>query len=1173
MATGVGLIRLEPPGPFNFRQPDDWPRWKRRFTQFRIASGLADADEVRQVSTLLYCMGEDVEGVLTSTNITEDNKKKYDEVIAKFEEFFRIRRNVIYERARFNRRNELEGESIEQYITALYELVETCEYGGLQQEMLRDRIVVGIRDQALSERLQCDAELTLEKVKRSTRQREAVKEQHKHLQGDGSKDYPIVIEQVRNGAKSGTAGGKSGTTGGKSQASRHQFGGGRSKSATPPARHQCKRCGRYHAKEAYCPARQARCSKCNRKGHFGAQCFSKTIETVDSESRDGAYVFPVNVSKRITWSSKISVGGKELTFKLDTGAEVTVITEEAHRMLEMPKLQKPSKALYGPTSTALRTLGQFTSTLSVNSKTSEETIFVVQGLKTNLLGLPAITSLQLVHRIQATSVGTTIPDRSPKVFQGLGNLCDPYKIKLREGAKPYALYTPRNVPISLRQQVKEELDRMEKIGVISQVEDPTEWCAGMVVVRKKTGDVRICVDMKPLNENVLREIYPIPKVDDTLAQLAGATTFSKIDANSGFWQIPLEVESRLLTTFVTPHGRYCFNKLPFGIASAPELFQRRMSKILSGLPGVLCHMDDVLIFGTSQTEHDDRLTSVLQRLQAAGATLNKAKCEFGIHTVKFLGHIIDGKGLRADPARLKAIQDLEQPKNVSELRRFMGMANQLGKFSPHLSEISQPLRELLSTRCSWLWEHPQEQAFTRIKDELTRPTVLELYNPQKKVKVSADASSHGLGAVLLQEAGDKWKPIAYASRSMTDTEKRYAQIEKEALSLTWACDKFQDYVLGRKFHIETDHKPLVPLLSTKHLDRLPPRIVRFRLRLARYDFTIEHVPGKLLYTADTLSRAPLQEQITEDSLQDDVETFINEVVANLPTTTDRLQTYREAQARNATCAQVMQYSESQWPDKCPEETSLIPFWRVRSLLTVHNDLLLYNNRVVIPDELRKDVLTKIHEGHQGIVRCRQRAHTSVWWPRITQQIYQLVQQCPTCAKENPQRTEPLMTSQLPDFPWQVVATDLMELNGAHYLVVIDYFSRYPELIKLTSTTALAVIQALKSVFARHGIPDILRSDNGPQYIARETKEFAKAYGFVMITSSPRYPQSNGLVERMVKSIKQLLTKAEDPHLGLLAYRSTPLPWCTLSPSELLMGRRLRTTMPQSTAQLTHTGII
>ena len=344
----------------------------------------------------------------------------------------------------------------------------------------------------------------------------------------------------------------------------------------PAGRHQCKRCERSHGKEDNCPARQATCSKCNRQGHFGTQCFSKTVAAIDSGSYDEAYVFPVNISNGTTWSAKISVLGKELSFKQDTGADVTVITEEAHQTLQEPKLQRPSKALYGPTSTALRTLGQFTSTISVSNRTSEETIFVVQGLKMNLLGLPAITALQLAHRIQATSTDVSIPDQFLNVFQGLGNFGDPYKIKLREGAKPYALHTPRHIPIPLRQQVKEELDRMERIGVISQVEEPTQWCAGMVVVPKKTGDVRICVDLKPLNENVLREIYPIPKVDDTLAQMAGATVFSKLDANSGFWQIPLEENSRLLTTFVTPHGRYCFNKLPFGISSAPEIFQRQM---------------------------------------------------------------------------------------------------------------------------------------------------------------------------------------------------------------------------------------------------------------------------------------------------------------------------------------------------------------------------------------------------------------------------------------------------------------------------------------------------------------------------------------------------------------------------------------------------------------------
>ena len=205
------------------------------------------------------------------------------------------------------------------------------------------------------------------------------------------------------------------------------------------------------------------------------------------------------------------------SWQVCTGADVTAITEEAHKTLQEPKLQRPSKALYGPTSTALRTLGQFTSTISVSNRTSEETIFVVQGLKMNLLGLPAITAPQLAHRIQATSTNVSIPDQFPNVFQGLGNFEDPFKIKLREGAKPYALHTPRHIRIPLRQQVKEELDRIERIGVISQVEEPTQWCAGMVVVPKNTGDVRICVDLKPLNENVLREIYPILKVDDTLA--------------------------------------------------------------------------------------------------------------------------------------------------------------------------------------------------------------------------------------------------------------------------------------------------------------------------------------------------------------------------------------------------------------------------------------------------------------------------------------------------------------------------------------------------------------------------------------------------------------------------------------------------------------------------------
>ena len=240
------------------------------------------------------------------------------------------------------------------------------------------------------------------------------------------------------------------------------------------------------------------------------------------------------------------------------------------------------------------------------------------------------------------SIKQPIHQEFPSIFTGLGTLKgDPYQIQLKPNLQPFALYTPRNVPIPLRQKVKDELCRMEALGVISPMEEPTPWCAGMVVVPKKSRDVRICVDFHPLNENVLREVHPLPKVDETLASLAGATIFSKLDANCGFWQIPLSEESRSLTTFITPFRRYAFNKLPFGICSAPEHFQHRMNQILSGHEGTLCHIDDVLIFGKTQQEHDACLYSALAQIQSAGLTLNAGKCEFTKSEIKFLGHVIN----------------------------------------------------------------------------------------------------------------------------------------------------------------------------------------------------------------------------------------------------------------------------------------------------------------------------------------------------------------------------------------------------------------------------------------------------------------------------------------------------------------------------------------------------
>ena len=618
----MASVRLQPPEPFNFKVPDEWPRWKRRYEQFRLASGLSTEDDLRQVSTLLYCLGQDAEDILRSPNISAENRGSYTAVLAAFDAFFKVRRNVIFERARFNRRNQQEGESVEKYIVALYSLSENCEYGDLRDEMIRDRLVVGIKDVSLSERLQTDPNLTLEKAKRATRQREAVHEQQLLLKEGDNKSNPIHIDQMKGRPR------RPAKKGHKEQAA---------KSKQPAKGKQCIRCGRSPHNREDCPALEATCHRCRKKGHYGTQCRTKHVSQVEAESTlESAFLDTVAANEELSWRAKVLVGSKEVEFKLDTGAEVTAISDNTYRSLEEEKLVKPTKTLYGPGHNPLEVLGQLTKTLSYKQRSSKQRVFVVRGLKSNLLSLPAITALNLAVRVNAISdYGSTIWEAYPQMFQGLGNFGEPYQIKLRPEAKPHALYSPRSVPLPLRNKVKEELTRMESLGVISRVDEPTPWCAGIVVVHKKSGALRICVDMKPLNESIEREIHPLPKVDETLAQLTGAKVFSKLDANCGFWQIPLDIKSRHLTTFITPFGRFCFNKLPFGISSAPEHFQKRMSRVLEGLEGVVCQMDDVLVHGHDSSEHDGRLTAVLKCLEAAGVTLNPEKCSFGQHESSF----------------------------------------------------------------------------------------------------------------------------------------------------------------------------------------------------------------------------------------------------------------------------------------------------------------------------------------------------------------------------------------------------------------------------------------------------------------------------------------------------------------------------------------------------------
>ena len=303
---------------------------------------------------------------------------------------------------------------------------------------------------------------------------------------------------------------------------------------------------------------------------------------------------------------------------------------------------------------------------------------------------------------------------------------------------------------------------MEKLGVIAKVQQPTDWCAGMVIVPKRNGTVRICVDLTKLNTSVCRERHILPSVEEILTLLGDAKVFSKLDANSGFWQIKLARESALLTTFITSFGRYCFKRLPFGISSAPGVFQRRIFEILNGIEGDVCMMDDVLVFGKDKEEHNRRLEMVLRKLSESKITLNREKCEFAQPEVKFLGQIIDQNGVHPDPLKVKAVTDMPPPTNQTEARCFLGMTHQLSKFCPQWLDSAKPIRDLLTTKNEWLWGEQQQQSFDLIKQHLSTSPILALFEPGRETIVSLDASSYRLGAVLKQKQPSREiRPIAY----------------------------------------------------------------------------------------------------------------------------------------------------------------------------------------------------------------------------------------------------------------------------------------------------------------------------------------------------------------------------------------------------------------------------
>ena len=505
---------------------------------------------------------------------------------------------------------------------------------------------------------------------------------------------------------------------------------------------------------------------------------------------------------------------------------------------------------------------------------------------------------------------------------------------------------------------------------------------------------------------------------------------------------------------------------------------------------------------------------------------------------------------------------MPRPDNIKALRRFCGFVNYLAKFMPKLSEVMEPIRNLTCNESEWNWTHEQNEAFMRIKEMATATPLLKYYNPQEELTIQCDASERGLGAALPQ----KGRPVAFASRAMTETESRYAQIEKELLSVVFALDKFEQYTYGRPVTVQSDHKPL-EAIAKKPLRCAPKRLRGMFLKTQKFDIHIVYKPGSQMYLADTLSRAYLP---STKNTQGDFE-MVN-ALKILPVPQEKHDEILKHTSEHEVLQLLKVVTLTGWPaEKKDLPAVLNPCYSYRDELAVYDGLIFRGERLVIPKALRYQTMKQLHSSHIGINGSLRRARECLFWPGMNAEIKDYISQCDICTQHSAkQPKETLMSHQAPDRPWEKIAVDICTTDGKDYLITVDCFSNFWEMDRLRNTKASTCARKLKSHFARNGIPDIVTSDNGPQFTSSEFAFFTREWGFEHRASSPGHQQANGQAECAVKTAKNILRKAKesecDPYLAILAVRNTPTEGMDSSPAQRLLGRRTKTQLP-TTAEL------
>ena len=730
----------------------------------------------------------------------------------------------------------------------------------------------------------------------------------------------------------------------------------------------------------------------------------------------------------------------------------------------------------------------------------------------------------------------------------------------------------RPVPFAMKDKIEQTLDQMEKEGILQQV-DNSSYASPIVPVEKPDGTVRICGDYKAtLNPNLETKQYPLPTVEECFAPMAGGEKFTRLDIRQAYNNIKLRNDDQKLTTINTSKGLYVWTRLPYGVSSSTAIFQQTIDRVLQNMKGVACRVDDIIVTGRNDEEHLDTLEEVVRRLEKANFRCNISKTKFLADTVTYLGYRIDKIGIKPCQSKVETLLRAKYPENLKSLEAFLGGAMYYARFIEGMSTICEPLNRLRRAEVKWRFEKEEKRAFDKLKKALASSAVLTPYNPNLEVKIDTDSSKTGLGAVISHIMPDgSERPIEFASRTLNNAERNYSQIEKEALSLVWGVKRFHKFVYGRKFKLVSDHKPLIYILKeNKSIPEMgASRIVRWAITLASYQYEIQWRPTQKHCNADLCSRFPVESD-SDDSWDTDQE--VSEVFYN--TFGDKPVINYKSISRftdqDSILSKVRRFTQEGWDEKyVTGKDEFLPYYSRRHELTVEKGCILWGVRVIVPAKLRRDVLDLLHCTHQGVVAVKAVARSYVWWPKMNQDIERVTRECSACqdSRNKPPKSTPHPWTPTKR-PWERIHADFCgPVNNNNFLIIVDVHTKWIEVINMRSkTTSPATINELQKVFARWGNPEIFVSDNGPQLVSAEMKQFLESNGIHQVPVPTYSPNSNGIAERAVQTFKSAMKKASressdfDGNLTrwLLHYRNTPQATTHETPAMMMLGRPTRT---------------